>query len=78
MSSTAPRRTPARELFPLIGHERAEAIIAWRGAEPVTAGRFLAEVLRAAKALPEAGHVLNLCADRYRFALALCAAIVRG
>jgi acyl-coenzyme A synthetase/AMP-(fatty) acid ligase len=78
MSSTAPRRTPARELYPLIGHESADAVIAWRGATPVTAGRFLAEVIHAAKALPQAGHVLNLCTDRYRFALALCAAVVRG
>src|SRR5258706_15052544 len=28
--------------------------------------------------LPERRHVLNLCADRYRFAVALGAALVRG
>ena len=78
MSSTAPRRTPATQLHALIGHARADAVVAWRHGEPISAARFLGEVLRAADALPASRHVLNFCADRYRFAVALCAAIVRG
>ena len=78
MSSTAPRRSPAAQRFPLIGHEGADAIAAWRGSEPVTAAQFLADAMQLAKAMPHASHVLNFCADRYRFALGLCAAIVRG
>jgi hypothetical protein len=35
-------------------------------------------VAAAAGALPDARHVLNFCADRYRFAVLLLAAIVRG
>jgi acyl-coenzyme A synthetase/AMP-(fatty) acid ligase len=78
LSSTAPRRSPAARRFPLIGHEGAESIAAWRGGEPVTAAQFLADVMHVARAMPDASHVLNFCADRYRFALGLCAAIVRG
>ena len=78
MSSNAPRRSPAAQRFPLIGHEGADATVAWRGSEKVTAARFLADVLHTANAMPDASHVLNFCADRYRFAVGLCAAIVRG
>ena len=28
--------------------------------------------------MPAAGHILNFCADRYRFAVVLCAAVSRG
>jgi acyl-coenzyme A synthetase/AMP-(fatty) acid ligase len=64
--------------MPLVGHGGAEAIAAFRGATPVTAGALLAEVARTAASLPEASHVLNLCADRYRFAVTLLAAVARG
>jgi acyl-coenzyme A synthetase/AMP-(fatty) acid ligase len=64
--------------LPLIAHASPRAVLAWRGAEPVTAGRFLADVAAAAQSLPESGHILNFCADRYRFAVLFAAAIVRG
>ena len=76
MSSFAPRRTPAPSLA-LIAHPSADSVLAWRGTESVTAGRFLADVAAAAAALPDSGHVLNFCAERYRFAVLLAAAIVR-
>ncbi|MBI4695223.1 MAG: AMP-binding protein [Gammaproteobacteria bacterium] len=44
----------------------------------VTPGCFLAEVERIAVALPEARYVVNLCADRYRYAISLFAALWRG
>src|ERR1700744_551695 len=43
----------------------------------VTAGHFLAEVGALADRLPEAGHVVNLCTDRYRFAVGFFAALLR-
>ncbi len=75
--SSAPRPAPPASLR-LIGHTRPESVVAWRRGEALTAGRFLADVAAAAHALPQSGHVLNFCADRYRFAVVLAAAIVRG
>jgi acyl-coenzyme A synthetase/AMP-(fatty) acid ligase len=77
MSTSAPRRSPAAQSHRLIAHADAHAIVAYRRGDPVSASRFLRDVLRTAGALPERGHVLNFCADRYRFAVVLCAAIVR-
>jgi len=64
--------------LPLITHAEAEAIVAWRPDGPVKAGQFLADVQRLAKQLPAGGQVLNMCADRYRFAVGLAASIVAG
>lgn len=74
--SSAP--LPAAASHALIGHARPDAILARRRGEAVTAAGFLAEVATVAQGLPDAGHVLNFCADRYRFAVVLAAAIVRG
>ena len=77
MRSSAPRRSPATSL-PLIGHASADAVAAWRRGERVSAARFVADVLRTADALKESRNVLNFCSDRYRFAVALFAAALRG
>jgi acyl-coenzyme A synthetase/AMP-(fatty) acid ligase len=61
----------------LIAHDRPDAIVAWRGGLPITAARFLADVSALAPLLPEAGHLLNVCSDRYRFAVGICAALLR-
>jgi acyl-coenzyme A synthetase/AMP-(fatty) acid ligase len=76
--SSMPRPSAATARLPLIGHRAGSDVVAWRGGEPVAASRFLAEVLQLAQALPAASHVLNGCTDRYRFAVLLCAAILRG
>ena len=76
MSSIAPLAVEASH--PLISHRDPRAIVAWRRGRPVSAARFVADVLATAQALPDRGHVLNFCADRYRFAVLLAAAIVRG
>ena len=78
MSSIAPRRSPASQRHALLGCESAQALVAYRGGAPVDAAHFLHDVLRTAEGLPDRRHVLNFCADRYRFAVMLCAAIVRG
>jgi acyl-coenzyme A synthetase/AMP-(fatty) acid ligase len=69
---------PQAATVALIGHASGEAIAAWRGARAVSARELLRDVAHAAAALPEATHVLNLCADRYRFAVMLLAAVARG
>ena len=68
----------SKSTLPLIAHRRLDAVVAWRGNAPVSAGQFLAEVEHVAAQLPPGRHVLNLCGDRYRFTVALAACIVSG
>jgi acyl-coenzyme A synthetase/AMP-(fatty) acid ligase len=75
VSSTLQR--PATARLPL-AHASGAEVLAYRHGKPITAAQFAAEVLALAARLPDAGHVLNFCADRYRFAVVLCAALVRG
>jgi acyl-coenzyme A synthetase/AMP-(fatty) acid ligase len=77
MSSAAPRPSPART-HPLIAPRAAGDIVATRRGEPITAAQFMHDVRCAAQALPAGRHVLNFCADRYRFAVVFCAAVTRG
>ena len=65
-------------LLPLIAHRSLDAIVAWRGGTPVNARQFLNDVAHLASQLPPGRHALNLCGDRYRFAVALSACIVSG
>ncbi|GJM11039.1 MAG: AMP-ligase [Lysobacteraceae bacterium] len=44
----------------------------------ITVSEFAAHVLWLAERLPESPFVVNLCADRYRFLVSFCAAMVRG
>ena len=76
--SSLPRPSGASTRFPLIGHDDPAAIVAWRHGKPCTAAQFLGDVAHLAAALPPARHVLNACADRYRFMVLLCAAVLRG
>jgi acyl-coenzyme A synthetase/AMP-(fatty) acid ligase len=61
-----------------ISHADAADTVAYRGAQPVSASHFLADVERVAEQLPARSHLVNLCVDRYRFAVGLIAALVRG
>ena len=61
----------------LAGFQDLDAVFAWRRGVPVTCAAFLGDVERVAATLPDRGHVLNVCTDRYRFAVGLAAAIVR-
>ena len=62
--------------FALLTHSHAEDVIAYRHDQPITVARFLADVRQLAAALPAGRHVLNACADRYRFAVGMAAALV--
>jgi len=46
--------------------------------EAVSAARFLGDIQALAARLPDAGYTVNLCADRYRFAVGFFAALLRG
>ncbi len=67
--------TPGR--LPLLGPRDLDAPLCWRGGQPVSAAQFIAEAAILAQALP-AGRPVNLCQDRYLFALGLAAALLRG
>ena len=60
----------------LIAHRSPDAVVAYRAGTAVTTRAFLADVARLAACLPAAGHVLNICSDRYRFTVGFAASLV--
>ncbi len=64
--------------LPLLRARDLAAPLAWRAGSPVSGHEFLADVVRLAALLPERGPAVNLCSDRYDFAVGLSAALVRG
>lgn len=65
-------------LLALLRTADARAVFARRGGEAFTVGRLLHDISALAQALPSGRYVANLCQDRYRFAVGLGAAMVRG
>ena len=63
---------------PLISGDDLDAPLAWRDGRAITRRAYLADVHALAARLPDAGPMLNLTADRYRFAVGLGAAMLRG
>jgi len=63
---------------PLLAGHLPDSVLAWRGGRPITAGAFLADVQALAAQLPAQGALVNLCGDRYRFAVGLAAGMLRG
>ena len=66
------------DTLPLLVHPSPASIAAYRGGQPVLAGRLLADATRLREAMPDGHHVLNICADRYQFAVGLLASIMAG
>ena len=71
-------RAVGAAVWPLLAHAEPTRTIAWRDGRPVSVSDFLADVARAADALPDASHAINLCQDRYAFLVAFCAVACRG
>jgi acyl-coenzyme A synthetase/AMP-(fatty) acid ligase len=63
---------------PLIRGDRLDAIVGVDQTGRVTLDRFLRDVAGLAGLLPPHRHVINLCRDRYHFAVALGAALMRS
>lgn len=63
---------------PLLGHRSLDALFAHTPRGPVDVRTFLAEAGELAARLPAGVHFLNLCQDRYRFALGLAAGLLAG
>lgn len=72
---------PSRRVQPIaqeIAHGDPARIIAHDGEREIPLGEFLSQVSAVAAALPAGRHVVNLCEDRYRFMVALCAVALRN
>ncbi len=63
---------------PLLTGRTPDDIFAWRTDGPVTVADYLADAATLAAALPAGDYVLNLCNDRYRFAVGFAAGLLRG
>jgi acyl-coenzyme A synthetase/AMP-(fatty) acid ligase len=59
----------------LLSHASPTAIVAYRSGLAVTAEAFLDDANQVARGL-SGGHVLNVCADRYRFTVGLAACLI--
>ncbi len=70
--------SPAPTALPLLAHASLEAPFAWHTDGPISVARFLADARRVAALMPAGGHVLNVCADRYRFTVGLAASLLAG
>jgi len=57
-------------LAPLIWADDLDAPLAWREGHAISRRHYLADVQQLAVCLPEAGAMLNLTVDGYRFAVA--------
>ncbi len=63
---------------PLLTHDNPAAIVAWRPDGPVSVAAYLADATALAEQLPATGYLLNLCHDRYHFAVGFAAGLLRG
>lgn len=70
--------SPSDAGLPLIDSRSPEAPLAWDAGRPVARARYLADVQALAPTLPARRDVLTMTSDRYRFAVALGACLVRG
>jgi acyl-coenzyme A synthetase/AMP-(fatty) acid ligase len=64
------------ETIALLSHTSPAAIVAYRSGLAVTVQQFLDEAKQVADRLPKGRHVLNVCADRYQFAVGLAACLI--
>jgi len=69
---------PTSAVSPLLAPRDLAAPIAWRKGQPVSGLQYLADVQAQAALMPAQGPLVNLVADRYRFMVALGAALQRG
>ena len=65
-------------LLPLVSERTLGDTLAWRPAGPVTVGEYLADAQAVAAELPAGDWVLNLCEDRYHFAVLFAACLLSG
>jgi acyl-coenzyme A synthetase/AMP-(fatty) acid ligase len=64
--------------LPLLNGYATGSTFAWRDGRRVTVEEFLGDAGALAASLPDREYLLNLCTDRYRFAVGFAAALLRG
>jgi acyl-coenzyme A synthetase/AMP-(fatty) acid ligase len=64
--------------IPLVRGFNSRSVFSYREGRAVSIEEFLRDVAQLALELPERRHVLNICGDRYRFAVGFAAALLRG
>lgn len=64
--------------LPLLAHSDLDTVFAWTADGPVSVSDYLADAHWLAEQLPATGYLLNLCHDRYRFAVGFAAGLLRG
>ena len=64
--------------LPLVSALGFDDVLAWRPQGPVRVREFLADAGKVARALPSAAWVVNLCEDRYHFAVVFAACLLSG
>lgn len=64
--------------LPLVSNATLDDVIAWRPEGPVRVRTFLGDARRVARALPLSAWVVNLCDDRYHFAVVFAACLLTG
>lgn len=62
--------------LPLLTHPSLDKVVAYQKGAPISVEKFLADAVHLAALLPASKHVLNICRDRYHFAVGLAAAII--
>jgi len=65
-------------VLPLAGYRSADDAVLLGTGGAVGAAVFFAQAARLARALPQGGHVINLCETRHGFMLGFAAALLRG
>lgn len=64
--------------LPLMGIHGLDDVFAWRAQRPVRVREFLADAHALAAHLPAGGWLLNMCEDRYHFAVGFAAGLLGG
>jgi acyl-coenzyme A synthetase/AMP-(fatty) acid ligase len=63
-------------LLPLLNHASLDQVFAWRPEGEIQVGTFLADVAALSSLLPPGRHLLNVCQDRYHFAVGFAAGLL--
>ena len=70
--------TPVSAASALISDRQLDDVLAWRAQRPVRVREFLEDAHALANRLPAGGWLLNLCEDRYHFAVGFAAGLLAG